>query len=259
MIEKSRLDELTNELHNLEYRAVENLIEMGNRLIEARGILKPDGKWNEWLNREFGWSTRTAYNIISVARAAHKYPQLHDFRSKSVLYLIASSPDPEELMNELQNEGKISYNQAKEIADVHKWKAEIEELITVDAGTAFYEIQLALDKPMLKESAKEMLTKNKEMFAILSARDPDELLAEAGITFEERHSTTPVSKAAARLYEDANNGSLVVWTGEGVSQAHKIVTFHKVKDPEAMAWRSTCIKACVEVTGAEVMKRRDRC
>ena len=253
MLEQSRLDELAKEIHILNRTTVEHLVDIGDRLIEARKILKPDGKWNDWLEREFDWSTRTAYNFISVAQAAEKYPQLLDFRSKSVLYLIAGSSDPEGLIEKLQDEGKIGYNEARHIADAHKWRKEVEELISSDPGAAFYEIDQAMSNPTLREPAVELLTRNKTMFGILSARDPDELLAEAGISFDERHPRAPVSKTMAKLYEDANNGKLVVWTGGDISEAHTIAIFPKVPDPEAMAWRSTCIRACVDATNAKTM------
>jgi len=42
-----------------------------------------------------------------------------------------------------------------------------------------------------------------------------------------------------------------------VSEAHKIVTFHKVQDAEAMAWRNGCIKVCAEYTHAEITRKEN--
>ena len=255
MLEESRLEELAKEIHILNRTTVEHLVDIGDRLIEARKILKPDGKWNDWLEREFDWSTRTAYNFISVAQAAEKYPQLLDFRSKSVLYLIAGSSDPEGLIEKLQDEGKIGYNEARHITDAHKWRKEVEELISSDPGAAFYEIDQAMSNPTLREPAVELLTKNKEMFAIMSDREPDEILAEAGLSLSERLPSSPIRKTTARLYESTENGKLVVWTGGDIAEAHTIVIFPKVDDAEAMAWRGACIKSCVQTTNAQLMRK----
>jgi hypothetical protein len=43
-------------------------IEAGKELIEARKECPP-GLWVKWLEVEFGWSERTAYNLINVAEA----------------------------------------------------------------------------------------------------------------------------------------------------------------------------------------------
>jgi Protein of unknown function (DUF3102) len=54
---------------------IENVIEIGRRLILCKEIVKKSagsGNWLEWVNREFAWSTRQAQNMMKLAEMAAK-------------------------------------------------------------------------------------------------------------------------------------------------------------------------------------------
>lgn len=78
-------------------RSAAELIEIGQRLIEVKLALE-HGEFGDWLEAEFGWSERTARNLMSVATV------FRDCKSATVavigagaLYLLASDSTPEEV------------------------------------------------------------------------------------------------------------------------------------------------------------------
>ena len=88
-IRNDALAEHSAEIRKLGKRAVQNIIEIGRRLTEAKKIVGW-GNWLPWLEREFGWSERTAQNFMQVAELAESATVadlLVDFRG---LYLLAS-------------------------------------------------------------------------------------------------------------------------------------------------------------------------
>ena len=68
-IRNDALAEHSAEIRKLGKRAVQNIIEIGRRLTEAKKIVGW-GNWLPWLEREFGWSERTAQNFMQVAELA---------------------------------------------------------------------------------------------------------------------------------------------------------------------------------------------
>lgn len=72
----------------------EDLIEIGERLIECRKLLKGEREWLAWLSAEFKWSRRTAERFISLARAKNR-PKLGNVAHNlpaSALFLLANAP-----------------------------------------------------------------------------------------------------------------------------------------------------------------------
>src|SRR5277367_3073744 len=59
-------------------RAVHDMIEIGRRLIDARGRCKKRG-WEARLEQEFNWTDTTARNYISMAEAAGKWEKFSHF------------------------------------------------------------------------------------------------------------------------------------------------------------------------------------
>jgi hypothetical protein len=89
-----RLDKLAEDIRALGKRALDDIIEIGRRLIEAKEIAG-HGNWLPWLEREFGWTTDTAQNFMSVASATSKngnFPNLNV--PISGLYLLAAPSTP---------------------------------------------------------------------------------------------------------------------------------------------------------------------
>jgi hypothetical protein len=107
-------------------KTLEDIIEIGNDLLAVKDTL-PHGQFLRWLNAEFGWEQRTAYNFMSVAERF----QLANFASlpiqPSAAYLLAGPSVPDkarELAIERAESGEqITTNVAKEIvAETRKKK-----------------------------------------------------------------------------------------------------------------------------------------
>jgi DUF3102 family protein len=76
---------LTDTINALRKRAGEDIIEIGCRLIEAKAIAG-HGNWLPWLEREFGWTDKTAENYMNVFRLLHRFEKsvtiLEDFHKE---------------------------------------------------------------------------------------------------------------------------------------------------------------------------------
>ena len=90
---------LTNRLKTLEREILErkcqitgNILEIGDRLIEAKEMLA-HGEFLPWLRDNVGFSERTARNFMTAARAfpAEKRQAIADLSSTSII-LIAQKP-----------------------------------------------------------------------------------------------------------------------------------------------------------------------
>jgi hypothetical protein len=80
---------------------VEDVIEIGRRLTEAKPIAG-HGNWLAWLEREFGWSDKTAENYMRVYVLSTKFETVSnldlDLRS---LYLLGAKSTPQEVRKEI--------------------------------------------------------------------------------------------------------------------------------------------------------------
>jgi hypothetical protein len=71
-------------------------IEIGCRLAACKAELG-HGNWLPWLDREFGWSDRTALNFMRVYEMVTKSEKFSDLSLPvSSLYLLAAPSTPEE-------------------------------------------------------------------------------------------------------------------------------------------------------------------
>lgn len=67
MVPLKRLETIENEIKDLKRKAAVNILEIGDRLIEAKELLNY-GEWEPWLTNNVGFSARTARNIMKAAR-----------------------------------------------------------------------------------------------------------------------------------------------------------------------------------------------
>jgi hypothetical protein len=75
-------------------RVVTDVIEIGHRLTESRNICG-HGYWLPWLDREFGWSDKTAENFINVYKLSSKFENFSNLNLPlSGLYLLAAPSTP---------------------------------------------------------------------------------------------------------------------------------------------------------------------
>lgn len=199
-------------------------------------------QFTPWLETSFNWSCATAENYMNAARAVDQYPRQAPLCSLQTLYLLTSQL-PQEVKDEIM-QAPASFNEARLIISVHKaaaWKDAVEQTILADPGAALHEIESALrrDDLVLREVATSLLRDNAKQFAVLSGREPDEIMAEGGLALEERYPGT--SKVHAVL----SNNMVDVWIN---GTPHTILSFWEQTDPIAEAERNAAIRAvCKEL------------
>jgi len=77
-------------------RVTGDVIEIGGRLAECRHILKEDGSWRAWLERELKLSPQTAGRFIQIHELSRQHSNLeHLDLPVSALYLLAAPSTPE--------------------------------------------------------------------------------------------------------------------------------------------------------------------
>jgi hypothetical protein len=78
-------------------RSARDIVEVGRRLNESKSMLK-HGQWLPWLEREFGWSERTARNYMHVQLEVVKSARLADLNTTiEGLFLIAAPSTSDEV------------------------------------------------------------------------------------------------------------------------------------------------------------------
>src|SRR3972149_2787735 len=112
----------TSEIKALMKRTAQDIIEIGQKLIEVKERL-PHGAFGDWLESEFEWKTTTAWNFMRVTEKFSNFENLPNF-APSALYLLAAPSTPDEARQEAieqaQNGKPITYTQAKEIVNSYK-------------------------------------------------------------------------------------------------------------------------------------------
>lgn len=114
------LQEQTVEIKGLYRQTIENIIRVGQKLLEVKARL-PHGQWLSWLEAEFGWTDRTARNYM-LAGEEFKLETVSNLDiAARALYLLASPYTPEEAREEAISRAEvgepISYNTAKDLRD----------------------------------------------------------------------------------------------------------------------------------------------
>lgn len=82
------LSEHANAIRSIGPRVVADVIEIGRRLELCKNHLR-HGLWAKWLEREFGWSHRTADNFINISKLAKSEKISNLNLPLSGLYLLA--------------------------------------------------------------------------------------------------------------------------------------------------------------------------
>ena len=94
------IEAVTGEILALKAQAGEALLEIGKRLIEAKGLL-PHGDWLPWLETQVDFSERTAQNLMRIAREWENPQQLRILGVRKVLALLSLPPvERDEFMQE---------------------------------------------------------------------------------------------------------------------------------------------------------------
>lgn len=116
------VEQRTSEIKTLMRRTAQDIIEIGEKLIEVKERL-PHGAFGGWLESEFGWSQETARRFMNVAREFPQIPTGLEFQAKA-LYLLAEPKTPDEARQEAiaraEAGERITYSTGRDIVDRHK-------------------------------------------------------------------------------------------------------------------------------------------
>lgn len=89
-----RLMTLETEIKTLSRKTAIGMLEMGDKLIEARRLV-PHGKWETWLENNVSMSLRTARNLMTISQVFSANRQAIADLGVTSLYLLAGIPDQE--------------------------------------------------------------------------------------------------------------------------------------------------------------------
>ncbi|ASC71012.1 hypothetical protein XM38_019610 [Halomicronema hongdechloris C2206] len=104
--QQSVVRQCTGEIKERLQRSAQDIWEVGQRLAEVRACLQY-GQFDSWLQAEFGWSRRTAYNFINVYETFQERANLAQLNiATSALYLLAAPSTPPEVRHDFLNRAK---------------------------------------------------------------------------------------------------------------------------------------------------------
>jgi hypothetical protein len=223
---------------------IRGVITIGQELIDVKTALG-HSLFAPWLAAHFNWSYATADNYMTAARAVEEYPQGWDYPLQ-VLYLLTRQL-PQEVKDEIM-QTPTTLSEARLIISEHRaaeWKQIIGRTVEINPGEALFEIERALEhEPGLREAAADLMRQHAERFALLSDREPREMLMEAGLTLEEQYPGN--LKIRAKLVPFLNDQHVVILIGE---EYHVIAAFPRpVAHGIAEASQNAAIRAvCKEL------------
>jgi Protein of unknown function (DUF3102) len=120
---KPTLAEHAEAIRALRKQTIENIIEIGRRLVDVRDNLLEHGEWLPWLEREFAWSRQTADHFIHVYEARDKLPTVGNLELPiTALYLLAAPSTPDSARQEIS--ARIEAGESVAIAEVKQTIAE---------------------------------------------------------------------------------------------------------------------------------------
>ena len=110
----NRLQTLEREILERKGRIAENILEIGDRLTEAKGMM-PHGDFQPWLQNNVGFSDRTARNFMQAARAfpAGKRKAISDLTSTSIILIAQQSAERREELLDNPDIAKLSTRELK--------------------------------------------------------------------------------------------------------------------------------------------------
>jgi hypothetical protein len=115
---KTILAENAEVIRVLGKRVIADVIEIGRRLTESKALCG-HGNWLPWLEREFGWTERTAQNFMQVHAMVGKSAKFADLSlPMSGLYLLAAPSTPEQAQQQVIE--RVESGEHLSVGDVKK-------------------------------------------------------------------------------------------------------------------------------------------
>lgn len=207
----------TSEIKNLMRRTSQEIIEMGQKLIDVKYQLG-HGNFRSWLKAEFDWSVQTATRFIQVAENFQCSDLTRCDIAASALYLLASPSTLKEARAEALQRASlgenITYTKAKAIICKHQKAVKQKNAlpVNVDVSVATFELEsnkfieleqdetLGKSDALLKLTGKEVETETRlrssQDLVSFSASKDKHLVPTVEINREELDNTTltPASK-----------------------------------------------------------------
>src|SRR5262245_8391195 len=135
-----------SEIKGLAKRVAGDIVEIGGKLAEVKDCVGGNGKFNDWLSAELGWSERTAYNFIAVWTKFGAANFALENVATSALYLLAAPstpPEAVEVAKQIADSGEeVTHSMAKEIVrQARERQPRQEELIGEPEESAEEEVE----------------------------------------------------------------------------------------------------------------------
>jgi hypothetical protein len=113
------------EIRHLRTRVGRDIIRIGYLLTDVKEHYCHHGEWLRWLEREFGWSDRTALNFMRVYEVSLKSENFSDLSLPiSSLYLLAAPSTPEavrqDVIDRVASGEELTHAQVKAAVDEAK-------------------------------------------------------------------------------------------------------------------------------------------
>lgn len=129
------IEAITGEILELKQRGGEVILDIGRRLLEAKGML-PHGEWLPWLNERVEFSERTAQKFMRLAQKWSNPSALADLGATKALMLLAL---PEEEREEFVEDHNVIDMSARQLEQAIKERDEARkaaEAARADASAA---------------------------------------------------------------------------------------------------------------------------
>ncbi len=248
------------------------MFEIGRLLLECKALI-PHGQFLPWIEAEFterlGWSLSTAENWMALAenRNVYEFPL-----SASALYQLAGAPDDaiETIQQMIDNGEPVTVKQVAATVIESRFRAKITESVTALQNAKLTENRSRAALELLREleqSIKDSRYRNTAIELLKAHGDQlrawgqiqdtkEEIMAQAGVSWEERREPEPLGTVRAELQEGEANHQLVIWLPGEIAKPIIIATFPDVDDPVAIAWQCSVVDvACRRVNASKQLDK----
>lgn len=116
----NEIDDITTEILNLKGQTTQNILKIGENLINAKAIL-PHGKWKKWLNEKVDFTDRTAQKFMKVYSAFGEKKLTSDFKNIGIekLYVLVTIPAQDrERFTESMDLENMTVKELKQLVDI---------------------------------------------------------------------------------------------------------------------------------------------
>jgi len=266
------------------FRGVATICKIGCALRDTKEALN-HGLWGKWLDTCFGWHEDTARNYMRLSKIAAQDERIYNLQSLTLAYKLPSPP--KRTQDEILETGATQLSSANEVIGKHKqedWTTEMEEYLAegppkkrnIRMGDVVTWAEKEMDNKTLRPAAAALLKKHAPEIAVLSGREPAEVLAEAGLTQEDVRPSLNVDNqvpGTAYLREDTMYGLCILadavaaginvtpvpahiefWPSSKKPIPQILAAFPVTNDgPDSEAWQNSIVDASVSRVNARTV------